>query len=73
MILESTYFSFNNVIYRQNFGTPMGSPSLLIADLVLRDIESRAINILNIPLPIIYARYIDDILLAAPSDSINDI
>jgi len=73
MILESTYFTFNNVIYRQNFGTPMGSPlSPIIADLVLRDIESRAINILNIPLPI-YFRYVDDILLAAPSDSVNDI
>jgi len=26
MILKSTYFSFNDVIYRQNFGTPIGSP-----------------------------------------------
>jgi len=70
MILESTYFSFNNVIYRQNFGTPMGSPlSPIIADLVLRNIESGAINILNIP---IYVRYVDDILLA-PSNSVNDI
>jgi len=73
MILESTYFSFNNVIYRQNFGTPMGSLlSPIIADLVLRDIESRAINILNLPLSI-YVRYVDDILLVAPSDSVNDI
>jgi len=73
MILESTYFSFNNLICRQNFGTPMSSPlSPIIADLVLRDIESRAINILNIPLPI-YVRYVDDILLAAPADSVNDI
>jgi len=71
MILKSTYFSFNNVIYKQNFGTPMGSPlSPIIADLVLRDIESRAINILNIRLPI-YVRYVDDILLAAPSDSVD--
>jgi len=73
MIFESTYFTFNNVIYRQNFDTPMGSPlSPIIADLVLRDIESRAINVLNVPLPI-YFRFVDDILLAAPSDSVNDI
>jgi len=73
MILESIYFSFNDVIYRQNFGTPMGSPlSPIIADLELRDIESRDINILNVPLPI-YVRYVDDILLAAPSDSVNKI
>jgi len=73
MIFESTYFTFNNTIYRQKFGTPMGSPlSPIIADLVLRDIESRAINALNVTLPI-YFRYVDDILLAAPSDSVNDI
>jgi len=48
----------------------MGSPlSSIIADLVLIDIEDRAINSLNIPLPF-YIRYVDDILLAAPSDSI---
>jgi len=73
MILESTYFSFNNLMYRQNFGTPMGSPlSSIIADLVLIDIEDTAINSLNISLPF-YIRYVDDILLAAPSDSIKDI
>jgi len=59
MIFESTYFSFNNTIYRQNFGTPMGSPlSPVIADLVLRDIENRAIDALNVTLPI-YFRYVD--------------
>jgi len=73
MILKSTYFTFNNVIYRQNFGTPMGSPlSPIIADLVLRDIENRAINILNVPLPI-YFGYVNDIVLAAPSDFVNNI
>ncbi|KYN17971.1 DNA repair and recombination protein pif1, mitochondrial [Trachymyrmex cornetzi] len=33
-ILDSTFFSFDNVIYRQNFGTPMGSPlSPIVHDL----------------------------------------
>jgi len=25
-VLDSTFFSFDNVIYKQSFGTPMGSP-----------------------------------------------
>ena len=32
-VLDSTFFSFDNVIYKQSFGTPMGSPlSSVIAD-----------------------------------------
>jgi len=40
LILDSTYFSFNNLTYKQNFGTPMGSPlSPVIADMVMQDLE----------------------------------
>jgi len=71
LVLESTYFSFNMVTYKQVFGTPMGSPfSPIIADLVLRDLETRAISKLSFTLPI-YFRYVDDILLAAPSDRLD--
>ena len=39
-ILDSTFFSFDNKIYKQSFGTPMGSPLLsVIADLVMRRLE----------------------------------
>src|SRR5580765_773321 len=44
----------------------MGSPlSPVLADLVLQDLEEKAISRLPIPLPL-YFRYVDDIVLAAP-------
>jgi len=54
IILDSTFFSFNNKIYKQKFGTPMGSPlSPVIADIVMQDLEKRALY-----------RYVDHILTA---------
>jgi len=58
MILNSTFFSYNNVIYEQNFETPMGSPlSSIVTDLVMCDLEGRTLETLGIPLPF----YVDDI------------
>jgi len=65
-VLSSTYFTFNKIIYRQTFGTPMGSPlSPVIADIVLQDLEEKALNNINLNLSF-YHRYVDDIILAAP-------
>jgi len=41
LILSSTYFTFNNKIYRQTFGSPL---SPIIANLVLQDLEERALE-----------------------------
>jgi len=71
LVLESTFFVFDGTFYKQIFGTPMGSPlSPIIADLVLRDIETKAIKKLPFQLPL-YRRYVDDILLAAQVDQFN--
>jgi len=71
LILDSTFFSFDNVIYKLNFGTPMGSPlSTIIADLVMCDLEERVLETLGVMVPF-YVRYIDDIATAIPSSTIN--
>jgi len=72
-VLSSTYFTFNNIIYKQIFGTPMGSPlSPIVADLVMRDLEEHVLNSLNIR-PSLYYRYVDDIILTAPKEEIHTI
>ena len=72
-IFDSTYFTFNKTIYKQIFGTPMGSPlSPIIADIVMQELESRAIEEIPYNIPIYY-RYVDDIILAAPTNSFDEI
>jgi len=67
-VLHSTYFKFNKKIYKQTFGIPMGSPlPPIISDLVMRDLEDNVFNSLNIQ-PIIYYRYVDDILISTYGD-----
>lgn len=71
LILSSTFFTFNGKVYRQSFGTPMGSPlSPIIADLILQDLENNAVASLSY-VPSIYVRFVDDILMAVPTDSIT--
>ena len=48
-VLDSTFFSFDNKIYQQSFGTPMDSPlSPIIADLVMRRLETVSLKSLNL-------------------------
>jgi len=64
LIMDSTFFTFNNKFYRQNFGTPMGSPlSPIIANIVLQDLERKALDEFGIEVPFYY-RYVDDIATA---------
>lgn len=51
-VLNSTYFTFGGKFYRQTFGSPMGSPlSLVIVDIVLQDLEEKAIEKIPIHIP----------------------
>jgi len=49
----------------------MSSPlSPVIANLVMRKLEVKALFFIRFPLPFYY-RFVDDILLAAPASSVN--
>jgi len=66
-------FHLNNVIYKQTFDTPMGSPlSPIIADVVLQDLEKKVLDSINLRLPFYY-RYVDDIILVASTNKIIEI
>jgi len=57
IILDSIFFKFNNKIYKQNFGTPKGSPlSPVIADIVMQDLEKRALEGFINKIPFYYRR-----------------
>ena len=51
--LKSTYFLFQGKFYQQLEGTAMGSPvSPIIANLFMEDLETRALNTSQHPLPV---------------------
>ena len=58
-------------IYKQNFSIPMGSPlSPILADLVMRSLETRALETLDFQ-PLFYFRYVGDIIMAVPKNLVN--
>ena len=66
--LRSTYFLFQGKFYQQLEGTAMGSPiSLIIANLFLEDLETRALSTTPCP-PSLWKRYVDDTLTIIKRD-----
>ncbi len=56
--LNATYLSYKGHFCQQTFGTAMGSPvSVTVANLVMEDIEERAIATYHTP-PVFWKRYI---------------
>ena len=52
---------YNDVIYKQIFGCPMGSPlSPIIANMVMEEIEKTALNTYLNP-PSLWLRYVDNV------------
>jgi len=50
-VLDSTFFKFDQKIYKQNFGTLMGSSLSPIANLVIQDLERKVLGKLDFRLP----------------------
>ena len=49
-LTEALDLTYDSTIYKQVFGTPMGSPlSPIIADMVMEDLEQRALTIFPNP------------------------
>lgn len=70
-LFNCSTFIFDNKFYKQNFGTPMGSPcSPSLACIVLDRLLDHVIPTLPFNLPFLY-KYVDDIITAIPSESSN--
>ena len=74
-ILTTTYFTFRGKIFRQLFGTAMGSPvSPIAANIFMEALEQQAIA--TAPLnctPKLWLRYVDDILEIVNKDCVEDL
>ena len=72
LCLTSTYFQYNGKHYKQLHGTAMGSPvSVVVAEIVMQNIEERALATYNRTLPL-WLRYVDDTFTAVHKDEIDD-
>ena len=72
-VLTTTYFIFRGQIYRQSFGTAMGSlVSPMVADIYMEFLEQTAIA--TVPLeykPRLWKRYVDYILEIVNKDAVE--
>ena len=72
LCLNATYFAFRNTYYQQIHGTATGSPVSIVApDLVMEDVESRALSTYPHP-PKFWKRYVDDTCCALKAHLVDD-
>lgn len=70
LVLNSTYFSFNNINYHQMNGSPVGTPlSPFLVEIVKRDLDNTCLSLLDSK-PLRFFRYVDDIFCIVPRTSI---
>ena len=71
---KEMYFEFDDEYYQQTFGTAMGNPlSPVLANLFLEHIESEKLKLYTGISPVLWVRYVDDILCLVPENFVvND-
>ena len=68
LCVDHNCFQFENEFYRQRFGISMGSPlSPVLANLFMEYFESELLPSVS-PKPMLWLRYVDDILMFWPND-----
>ena len=69
--LSATYMSFRGQFFQQLHGTAMGSPvSVSVANLVMEDVEERALASYDVELPF-WKRYVDDVCTVIPRNRVQ--
>ena len=68
--MNQNYFQFNNTLFEQKEGMPMGSPtSAIISEIFLQNMENKHFhNIIRKHKVSLLARYVDDILVIYDSN-----
>ena len=71
MCFQAAVFKHNDTIYKQEHGTPMGSPvSVVLAELTMQKLERTMFE--EAPhQPIIWKLYLDDIFAILPSNQVD--
>ncbi|XP_072176463.1 uncharacterized protein [Diadema setosum] len=74
-ILTTTYFQFNDQVYRQKFGAAMGSPvSPIVANLYMEDLEQTVLSTVPTAIkPRLWKRYVDDILAIVKEECVDQL
>ena len=72
-LCNNMFFTFNDVIYKQDKESPMGSKvSPIFADFVMTDLENECLSRLDFT-PVIFKRFVDDIWTVVPKNKVNSI
>ena len=71
VLFSSTYFSFNNIVYKQKLDAPMEAPtSPIFVDIVMQDLKNECLQKLDYYTPL-FCRYVNDCFLLLRIDKIN--
>ena len=71
MCLNATFLAYQGQYYQQTFGTAMGSPvSVTVANLVMEDVEQRALSSFPDPPPF-WKKYVDDTCTALHPEKVQ--